>query len=109
MSCEWVVCFIRPDVDSLFQGAGTRTTLSIISLRGHGVRWHRAATAEYVCRPPIHTYLLTLLSQVCHIAETSLHNVLDSDNNVAVLLSLHSSARGDHVVPDLSPPRQIKI
>ncbi|KAF8505601.1 hypothetical protein F5888DRAFT_1650368 [Russula emetica] len=48
-------------------------------------------------------------SRVCHIAETSLHNVLDSDNNVAVLLSLHSSAGGDHAVPDLSPPRQIKI
>ncbi|KAF8484935.1 hypothetical protein DFH94DRAFT_717140 [Russula ochroleuca] len=48
-------------------------------------------------------------SRVCHIAECSLHNVLDSDNNVAVLLSLHSSAGAEHAVPDLSPPRQIKI
>ncbi|KAI0003082.1 hypothetical protein BJV74DRAFT_815396 [Russula compacta] len=48
-------------------------------------------------------------SRVCHIAESSLHNVLDSDDNVAVLLSLHSSAGGGHAVPGLAPPRQIKI
>jgi hypothetical protein len=54
MSCEWAVCFIRSDVDGMFQDAGTRTTLSIISLRGHGVRWHPAATAEYVCPRLIH-------------------------------------------------------
>jgi hypothetical protein len=48
-------------------------------------------------------------SRVCHIAEGSLHNVLDSDDNVAVLLSLHNTAGSEHGVPDLSPPRQIKI
>ncbi|KAH9966116.1 hypothetical protein BC827DRAFT_1153497 [Russula dissimulans] len=48
-------------------------------------------------------------SRVCHIAERSLHNVLDSDDNVTVLLSLHGSAAGDHGVPGLSSPRQIKI
>jgi len=47
-------------------------------------------------------------SRVCHIAEGSLHNVLDSDDNVAVLLSLHTSS-GDHAVPDRSSPRHIKI
>ena len=46
--------------------------------------------------------------QVCHIAEGSLHNVLDSDDNVAVLLSLHTSS-GDHAVLDRSSPRHIKI
>jgi len=48
-------------------------------------------------------------SRICHIAESSLHNVLDSDDNVAVLLSLHSSTGGERAVLDLSPPRQIKI
>ncbi|KAI0254386.1 hypothetical protein BJV78DRAFT_1187478 [Lactifluus subvellereus] len=48
-------------------------------------------------------------SRVCHIAERSLHNVLDSDDNVAVLLSLHTSTSGDHAVPDRSSPRHIRI
>ena len=81
----------------------------IISLQERGVRWPPVAIAEYVlylyicdrhASKPVH--------QVCHIAESSLHNVLDSDDNVAVLLSLHSTS-GDHVVPDRSSPRHIKI
>jgi hypothetical protein len=51
---------------------------------------------------------LNAVRQVCHIAERSLHNVLDSDDNVAVLLSLHTSNNGGHAVPDRSP-RHIKI
>ncbi|KAH9062868.1 hypothetical protein EDB87DRAFT_1806388 [Lactarius vividus] len=49
-------------------------------------------------------------SRVCHIAESSLHNVLDSDDNVAVLLSLHASG-GDRAVPqaERSSPRHIRI
>ena len=48
MSCEWTICFIRPDIHSIHQDAVTRTMLSIILLQEHGVRWHLVATAEYV-------------------------------------------------------------
>jgi hypothetical protein len=71
MSCEWVVCFMRSAIHSISQGAGTRTMLFIISSQEHGVRWHPAVIAEYVCPPSIRLWLLNMLSGLPYRGELS--------------------------------------